>query len=75
VHTICGLTNVSHGLPARKLVNRAFLICAMAAGLDAVILDPTDRELMTALLAADAVLGRDEYCLGWLKAFRAGKLG
>lgn len=74
VHTICGLSNVSHGLPARKLVNRAFLVAAMSAGLDAAILDPTDRELMAALTAADAVLGGDEYCLGLLKAFRAGKL-
>ena len=74
VHTICGLTNVSHGLPARKLINRAFLVSALGAGLDAAILDPTDRELMAALHAAQAVLGRDEYCLGYLKAFRAGKL-
>lgn len=74
VHTICGLTNVSHGLPARKLVNRAFLVSAMAAGLDAAILDPTDHDLMAALLAAEAVLGRDEYCLALLKAFRAGRL-
>jgi 5-methyltetrahydrofolate--homocysteine methyltransferase len=74
VHTICGLTNVSHGLPARKLVNRAFLVSAMGAGLDAAILDPTDRELMAGLYATEAVLGRDEYCLGYLKAFRAGKL-
>jgi 5-methyltetrahydrofolate--homocysteine methyltransferase len=68
------LTNVSHGLPARKLVNRSFLVSAMAAGLDAVILDPTDRDLMAALMATEAVLGRDEYCLALLKAFRAGRL-
>jgi 5-methyltetrahydrofolate--homocysteine methyltransferase len=68
------LTNVSHGLPARKLINRTFLVCAMTAGLDAAILDPTDGELMAALAAAEAVLGRDDYCLGFLKAFRAGKL-
>jgi 5-methyltetrahydrofolate--homocysteine methyltransferase len=75
VHTICGLTNISHGLPARKLVNRTFLVAAMGAGLDAAILDPTDRDLMASLFAAEAVLGRDEYCLGFVKAFRAGKLG
>lgn len=74
VHTICGLSNVSHGLPARKLINRTFLLTAAAAGLDAAILDPTDRELIAALCAGQAVLGRDEYCLGYLKAFRAGKL-
>lgn len=74
VHTICGLTNVSHGLPARKLINRTFLLTATAVGLDAAILDPTDRELIAALCAGQVVLGRDEYCLGYLKAFRAGKL-
>lgn len=74
VHTICGLSNVSHGLPARKLVNRTFLVSATSAGLDAAILDPTDRELMAALAAQQAILGHDEYCLGFLKAFRDGKL-
>lgn len=74
VHAICGLTNVSHGLPARKLLNRSFLVAAMSAGLDAVILDPSDRDLMASLLAANALLGRDEYCLELLKAYRAGRL-
>jgi 5-methyltetrahydrofolate--homocysteine methyltransferase len=74
VHTICGLTNVSHGLPARRLLNRSFLVAAMSAGLDAVILDPTDRELMASLLATEALLGRDEYCMALLKAHRAGRL-
>ena len=35
VHTICGLTNVSHGLPARKLMNRTFLVAAISHGMDA----------------------------------------
>jgi cobalamin-dependent methionine synthase I len=74
VHTICGLTNVSHGLPARKLLNRTFLVAAMSAGLDAAILDPSDRELVMSLLGAGAVLGRDEYCMAFLGAYRAGKL-
>lgn len=74
VHRICGLTNVSHGLPARRLLNRTFLVAAMGAGLDAVILDPADRELMASLLAAEALLGRDDYCMQFLKAYRAGRL-
>jgi cobalamin-dependent methionine synthase I len=74
VHTICGLTNVSHGLPARKLVNRAFLAGAIANGMDAAIIDPTDAQLMAALLAAEAVFGRDEYCVNLIEAFQAGKL-
>lgn len=74
VHTICGLTNVSHGLPARKLVNRTFLAGAIANGMDAAIIDPTDPLLMATLLAAEAVFGRDEYCINLIEAFQAGKL-
>jgi 5-methyltetrahydrofolate--homocysteine methyltransferase len=72
VHTICGLTNVSHGLPARKLINRTFLVGAMGRGMDAAIVDPTDPQLVSALYAARAVFGRDEYCMGLIEAFREG---
>lgn len=74
VHTICGLTNVSHGLPARKLVNRTFLAGAIANGMDAAIIDPTDAQLMATLYAAEAVFGRDEYCVNLIEAFQAGKV-
>ena len=74
VHTICGLTNVSHGLPVRKLVNRTFLAGAIANGMDAAIIDPTDSLLMATLLGAEAVFGRDEYCVNFIEAFQAGKL-
>ena len=74
VHTICGLTNVSHGLPQRKLVNRTFLAGAIANGMDAAIIDPTDPLLMATLLGAEAVFGRDEYCVNFIEAFQAGKL-
>lgn len=75
VHTICGLTNVSHGLPARKLVNRTFLVASIAYGLDAVIADPTNSDLMAAMTAAEALVGRDEYCGNLIEAFQDGKLG
>lgn len=74
VHTTCGLTNVSHGLPCRKLINRTFLICAIASGLDSAILDPTDSQLYSAIKAAVAVNGKDHYCMEFITAFRAGKL-
>ena len=74
VHTICGLTNVSHGLPARKLINRTFLVGAMSRGMDAAILDPTDRELTSAMAAARAVYGRDDYCMDLIDAFREGAI-
>jgi 5-methyltetrahydrofolate--homocysteine methyltransferase len=74
VHTICGLTNVSYGLPARKLVNRTFLVTAVARGLDAAIMDPTDRQLFGALRAALLVANQDEFCMEYISAFRAGRL-
>lgn len=69
-----GLTNVSYGLPERRWLNRAMLVLAMGAGMDAVICDPTDHELMALLTAAETLLGRDEFCAGYLTAARAGKL-
>lgn len=74
VHTTCGLTNVSHGLPSRKLVNRTFLVAAIAHGLDSAIMDPTDKALFSALKASLAVAGRDEYCMGLITAFREGRV-
>ena len=74
VHTSVGLSNVSFGLPARKLLNEAFLLLLVSRGLDAAILDPCDRQLMAGLTAAEALLGRDNHCLRYLRAFREGKL-
>jgi cobalamin-dependent methionine synthase I len=74
-HLTMGLSNISFGLPARSLLNRAFLTLAMEAGLDSAIIDPTDRGLMETLYATNAVLGRDRHCSRYNRAFRAGKIG
>ena len=74
VHTICGLTNISYGLPNRKLINRAFLVAAISRGLDSVILDPTDDQLYGTLKAALVVHARDEFCTEYIQAFREGRL-
>jgi 5-methyltetrahydrofolate--homocysteine methyltransferase len=74
VHTTCGLTNVSYGLPDRKLVNRTFLVAAIARGLDSAILDPTDRRLLGTLKAALMIAGKDEFCMGYITAFREGRI-
>jgi len=74
VHTTCGLTNVSYGLPNRKLVNRTFLVAAIARGLDSAILDPTDKQLFGALKAALMIAGKDEFCIQYITAFREGRL-
>lgn len=75
VHIICGLSNISFGLPKRKLLNRNFLIMAMAAGLDSAILDPTDVDTMADIVASEALLGRDAFCMSYIEAYRSGKLG
>ena len=74
VRTICGLSNVSFGLPLRHLLNQNFLVLCMAAGLDGVILDPLDKRIISNLLATEALLGRDEFCMGYVMANRQGRL-
>ena len=74
VHIICGLSNISFGLPERKLLNRNFLVMAMSAGLDSAILDPTDPQVAADILASEALLGRDAFCMGYIDAYRSGKL-
>jgi 5-methyltetrahydrofolate--homocysteine methyltransferase len=65
-----GASNVSFGLPDRKIVNVAYLSLAIARGLTAAITDPTVPEIQTALLACDLLLGRDEYAMKWIRAYR-----
>jgi 5-methyltetrahydrofolate--homocysteine methyltransferase len=74
VHTICGLSNISYGLPARKVMNQTFLAMAVGRGLDAAIINPLDQRIMALLHAAEALEGRDPFCGGYLKAYRAGLL-
>lgn len=75
VHVVYGLSNISFGLPARSFLNRTFLAMAMACGLDAAIINPTDKQMIAVLHAAQALLGQDEFCCNYLAAFRAGLLG
>ncbi|MEA1964297.1 MAG: methyltetrahydrofolate cobalamin methyltransferase [Candidatus Aerophobetes bacterium] len=74
VHIICGLSNISFGLPERGLLNRTFLLMAIAVGLDSAILDPLDKRTMAALRAGEAILGKDDYCARYLASFRKGEL-
>jgi 5-methyltetrahydrofolate--homocysteine methyltransferase len=74
IHIICGLSNISYQMPSRKLLNRTFLAMAIAKGLDAAIFDPLDQSLMAVICAAQALLGRDEMCMEYIRAHRAGRL-
>jgi 5-methyltetrahydrofolate--homocysteine methyltransferase len=74
VHVTCGLSNISFGIPARKLMNQAFLVAAMTAGMDCAILDPLDKKHMSFMYATEALLGIDDYCMNYLTKFREGEI-
>ncbi len=75
IHVVSGLSNVSFGLPARALINHAFLVLAMRSGMDAAIMDVLDREMVGLLHATNALLGEDEYCMDYISAYREGRIG
>lgn len=72
VHAACGLSNVSYGLPNRKILNQAFMIQTMDAGMDAYILDPLDKAMMGFVYASQALLGQDAFCMQYITAHRNG---
>jgi 5-methyltetrahydrofolate--homocysteine methyltransferase len=65
-----GASNVSFGLPDRKIINTAYLALAISRGLTIAITDPTVPEIQTTILACDLLMGRDSYSSRWIKAFR-----
>lgn len=71
VRTVCGLSNVSFGLPRRAALNAAFLTILLRDRLDAAILDVNSEPVMTALRASEALLGRDEYCMKYISYIRS----
>jgi len=73
VNLSLGASNVSFGLPERKAINAAYLALAIARGLTAAITDPTVPELRTTILACDLLMGRDEYAINWIRAYRAAQ--
>ncbi|MEA4854384.1 MAG: dihydropteroate synthase [Christensenella sp.] len=70
VHLLAGLSNISFGLPKRGVINQAFLACALTEGLDAAIMDITNPAMKLQLFAVEMILGKDEYCMNYLQAFR-----
>jgi len=72
--TTIGLSNISFGLPVRRHLNLTFLAMAAGAGLTAVILDPLEPGLLATVLASACLTGRDDYCMAYITAQRAGRL-
>ena len=76
VHIFGGHSNVSFGLPNRKLLNDVFVSLSIEAGCDAMMIDPLMngvKELVEFKFAADALQGKDEYSMKYLSYIRATK--
>jgi 5-methyltetrahydrofolate--homocysteine methyltransferase len=67
VKTFTAVSNVSFGLPNRRLLNRTFLAMLVKTGLDGTIMDPTDEGMMEVVYASRALAGFDDYCLQYIK--------
>jgi len=74
VKAVSGLSNVSHSLPQRRLINRYFLANCMNLGMDAAILDPLDAQIMTALMVTNLLINNDRFSRKFLQAYRSGNI-
>ncbi len=73
VHIFGGHSNVSFGLPERKTLNFTFVALSIVAGCDALMIDPImnpSREFNDFMFATNALLGKDEYSVKYLKYTR-----
>jgi 5-methyltetrahydrofolate corrinoid/iron sulfur protein methyltransferase len=70
---IIGLSNVSQKCLLNHLLNRTYLVMALAAGLDAAICDAADAELIEAMIAAEVLLGKQLYSDEFVKAWKMQK--
>ncbi len=64
--TACGLSNISFGLPERSNVNTAFLTMAISQGLTMAIVNPSQKELMNAIYAADMLMHKKDAGLRYI---------
>lgn len=75
IHVTGAVSNISFNLPVRRILNQAFLVLAMNAGMDSAVMDPTNRDMMGMMYATEAMLGLDEYCIEYITAYREDKFG
>ena len=69
-HIVGGLSNVANGTKHKKLINRIFATMLVANGLDAVICDVMDDELVNSILTAELVMNKSIYADSYIEAFR-----
>lgn len=74
IKTMMSLSVISYGLPARSSLHRAFVSMVMYLGIDAIMMDPLDKRLMGHIMSTRTALGQDEFCIGHIRAAKAGRL-
>ncbi len=74
LHITGGVSNSSYGLPKRKWVNQAYLVLAIGAGLDSVIIDPTVEGTLPLVMAAEVILGLDQMGMNYIEAGRSDRI-
>ena len=74
VHTTCGASNISYGMPQRRVINRYFMAMLIANGLDCAITDPLDEKMIEAIVTAEMLVGHDRFCRSYITHARAGKI-
>ena len=72
VNQTLGLSNISFGLPERNAINAGFLAMAVTNGLTCPILDPTVKAMKQAVLIADLLSGKDDFCMNYLSSIGKG---
>lgn len=72
VNTVCGLSNISFGIPQRRFANQTFMTMAITKGLNSAIMNPLDKKMMANIKAAEMLMGKDEYCADYMDAYRNG---
>ena len=70
IHIGGGCSNISYGLPKRRYVNFALLCQAIYHGMDTGLIDPCVPDILGILRAAEAVAGRDEFCMNYVTKMR-----
>lgn len=73
IQTVAGVSNVSFGMPSRKLLNRVFLSLCICKGLDSCIVDARDQALTSVIWATTGLIGDDKF-RPYLKTYRKGAL-
>lgn len=71
-HIVCGLSNTSNGTTQKKLINRIYCSMMISHGLDSVILDVMDEDLVNSILTAELIMNRSIYADSFIEAFRKG---